>query len=259
MTYYNRGSVLKDLKRFEEALASYDSAIALNGDYAEAYVNRGNVLQELRRHEAAIESFGRAIGLNPLSGGIPRTGCLPVRLKRLGKLCPTSTRQLRLSRILLRRTLVGVMYWGTSIITTRPPSITPKPSSWNRTRRLPFLASLSFASSASISRLRASIRRLCSNRTGIPAWYQPGDQDACLSWDGLGEDLDPIAKGVSEGNPCVHSVELAALMDSFRAAEVGRRRSWFGTSSQPADEEGSRANRQRSAGAFPPDRPARSG
>ena len=35
----------KDLKRPEEALASYDKAIALKPDYAEAYNNRGNALQ----------------------------------------------------------------------------------------------------------------------------------------------------------------------------------------------------------------------
>ena len=52
LTHYNRGSVLGDLKRYEDALAEGDeSAIGLNGNYAEAYVNRGNVLQELWRRE----------------------------------------------------------------------------------------------------------------------------------------------------------------------------------------------------------------
>ncbi len=36
----NRGNALKDLKRLDEALASYDRAIALNPDYAEAYSNK---------------------------------------------------------------------------------------------------------------------------------------------------------------------------------------------------------------------------
>ena len=57
--------MLNGLKRFEEALASYESAIGLNRHYAEAYVNRGNVLQELRRDESAIESFDHALALNP--------------------------------------------------------------------------------------------------------------------------------------------------------------------------------------------------
>ena len=36
----NRGNALKDLKRLDEALASYDRAIALNPNYAEAYWNK---------------------------------------------------------------------------------------------------------------------------------------------------------------------------------------------------------------------------
>lgn len=35
--YFNRGNALQDLTRFDEALASYDKAIALKQDYADAY------------------------------------------------------------------------------------------------------------------------------------------------------------------------------------------------------------------------------
>ena len=47
--YSNRGIALRDLKRPEEALASYDKAIALKPDYAEADNNRGTALLDLRR------------------------------------------------------------------------------------------------------------------------------------------------------------------------------------------------------------------
>ena len=47
----NRGNALHELKRFEEALASHDRALALRPDYAEAHSNRGNALHELKRFE----------------------------------------------------------------------------------------------------------------------------------------------------------------------------------------------------------------
>ena len=54
-----------DLKRSEEALASYDKAIALKPDYAEAYNNRGNALMDLKRPEEALASYDKAIALKP--------------------------------------------------------------------------------------------------------------------------------------------------------------------------------------------------
>ena len=35
--FYNRGVALQGLRRFDEALASYDKALALKPDYAEAF------------------------------------------------------------------------------------------------------------------------------------------------------------------------------------------------------------------------------
>jgi tetratricopeptide (TPR) repeat protein len=40
----NRGVTLYTLKRFEEALASYDRALTVRPDYAEALCNRGVTL-----------------------------------------------------------------------------------------------------------------------------------------------------------------------------------------------------------------------
>ncbi|WP_366845961.1 tetratricopeptide repeat protein [Sphingorhabdus sp. EL138] len=48
--FYNRGNALQDLKRLDDALASYDKAIALKPDYAEAFINQ---LEALARPYAA--------------------------------------------------------------------------------------------------------------------------------------------------------------------------------------------------------------
>ena len=57
----NRGSALHELKRYDEALASYDRALTLRPDYAEALYNRGNALQELKRYAEALASYDRAL------------------------------------------------------------------------------------------------------------------------------------------------------------------------------------------------------
>ncbi len=63
--HYNRGIALRDLKRPGDALTSYDTAIALKSDDAEAHYNRGNALRDLNRPEDALASYDRAIALRP--------------------------------------------------------------------------------------------------------------------------------------------------------------------------------------------------
>jgi Tfp pilus assembly protein PilF len=63
--FSNYGSVQAKLKRFEEALTSYDRALALKPDYADALNNRGNVLKELKRFNEALASYDRALDLKP--------------------------------------------------------------------------------------------------------------------------------------------------------------------------------------------------
>ncbi len=57
----NRGVTLHELKRFEEAVASYDRALMLRPDYVEALNNRGNTLKALTRFEEALASYDRAL------------------------------------------------------------------------------------------------------------------------------------------------------------------------------------------------------
>jgi tetratricopeptide (TPR) repeat protein len=61
----NRGATLHELRRFDEALASYDQALAMRPDDAEALFNRGITLQELNRFEEALASYDRALALQP--------------------------------------------------------------------------------------------------------------------------------------------------------------------------------------------------
>jgi tetratricopeptide (TPR) repeat protein len=61
----NRGGVLRERGDQEAALASFDRAVALNPDYALAHCNRGMVLNELCRPKQALASMDRAIALAP--------------------------------------------------------------------------------------------------------------------------------------------------------------------------------------------------
>jgi tetratricopeptide (TPR) repeat protein len=58
--------VLVKLKRYEEALQSYDQALKLNPDDNQAWHNRGNVLTiNLKRYEEALQSYDKALESNP--------------------------------------------------------------------------------------------------------------------------------------------------------------------------------------------------
>ena len=55
--------MLKELRRFDEALESYNKAISIKPDYAEVFNNRGSTLQEMKHFDEALMSFGKAISL----------------------------------------------------------------------------------------------------------------------------------------------------------------------------------------------------
>src|SRR5215475_11833364 len=52
-------------RRFDEALANYDRALALRPDDADALCNRGVTLHELQRFDEALASYDRALALRP--------------------------------------------------------------------------------------------------------------------------------------------------------------------------------------------------
>jgi len=61
--HFNRGNALKNLGRHADALASYDQALALAPDLTVGHYNRGNTLIELDRHEEALASYDQALAL----------------------------------------------------------------------------------------------------------------------------------------------------------------------------------------------------
>ena len=63
--FINLGIALQELQLLEEAIASYDNAIAVNPLCLNAHYNRGNILNQLNRTEEAIFSFDNAIAIDP--------------------------------------------------------------------------------------------------------------------------------------------------------------------------------------------------
>jgi tetratricopeptide (TPR) repeat protein len=93
----NRGAALFALNRFDEAVASYDRALAAQPDYIEALSNRGNALMALKRFDAALASFDRALALRPdYAEGHLNRGVVLHELKRLDEAIESFDRALAL-------------------------------------------------------------------------------------------------------------------------------------------------------------------
>lgn len=63
--FNNRGNALRVLDRIEDAVASYDGAIALKPDLVLVHHNRASALQDLGRFAEAFDAYNQAIALRP--------------------------------------------------------------------------------------------------------------------------------------------------------------------------------------------------
>ena len=68
LAHCHHANALCQLQRYEQAIASYDRAIALDGQLADAYHARGLALFYLRKAAAALDSYDRALALDPKNG-----------------------------------------------------------------------------------------------------------------------------------------------------------------------------------------------
>jgi Tfp pilus assembly protein PilF len=62
---FNLGVISQKAGRWEQAIAAYEKALALNPRHADAHMNLGNVLRDRGRLQEAIESYRRAEALSP--------------------------------------------------------------------------------------------------------------------------------------------------------------------------------------------------
>jgi tetratricopeptide (TPR) repeat protein len=63
--YFSRGNILYGMKRYQDAVESYDKTLAIHPLYAEAHNNRGGALQAMKRFEEALECYAKALALMP--------------------------------------------------------------------------------------------------------------------------------------------------------------------------------------------------
>src|SRR5260370_26496421 len=62
--FAHRGEIYRLMERYEEALADFDRAIALDEKYAGAFAHRGETYGLMRRYEEALADFDQAITLD---------------------------------------------------------------------------------------------------------------------------------------------------------------------------------------------------
>ncbi|MEI6444131.1 MAG: tetratricopeptide repeat protein [Nostocales cyanobacterium ELA583] len=53
------------IQKYEEAIASYDKAIAIKPDYHLVWNERGVALEKLQRYEEALKCYEKAISIRP--------------------------------------------------------------------------------------------------------------------------------------------------------------------------------------------------
>jgi tetratricopeptide (TPR) repeat protein len=75
-TYYMRGKAYRSSKKFDLAIADYQSAIQADPNMDIAYYEMGAAYQELNQHAKAIDAFSKAIALKSNNAGYYYARCV---------------------------------------------------------------------------------------------------------------------------------------------------------------------------------------
>ena len=62
--FYNQGNALRTQNKYQEAIETYDKALALNAHFAEALYDKGLALHNLNKFQEAIDCYEKAITIN---------------------------------------------------------------------------------------------------------------------------------------------------------------------------------------------------
>ena len=62
--FYTLGNIQKKLKKFNQAVTSFEEAIKLNPNFSEAFNNLGSALKSLNKYDEAIINYKKSIKLN---------------------------------------------------------------------------------------------------------------------------------------------------------------------------------------------------
>jgi protein O-GlcNAc transferase len=216
--YYKRANALNGLGRLEEALADYDRAIHLDPAHARALCNRGSVLERLGRREEALASCDRAIAID--AGDSLAHYNRGSVLKDLGRLRDAvASYDLavgidgRFAEAYINRgNALRELQQHEAAIESFDQAITLKPTipEAHRGRGL------------SLQELRRFDAAIASFDTALD--LAPAEKFLrgmrlvaklhLCRWDGLGEDLESVIRGTSEGKPTCVPFTFVAVTDS---------------------------------------------
>lgn len=65
--WYQEGNALRGQGRYEEAIASYEQALRLDPNYANAHMYKGLTLRKLGNVEGALSAYDEALRSDPTS------------------------------------------------------------------------------------------------------------------------------------------------------------------------------------------------
>src|SRR6476619_1577838 len=63
--YLNKGHILYELEKYQDALLLYNKVIELDSNRRGVYFTKGFILSQLKQHEAAVKSYNLAIKQDP--------------------------------------------------------------------------------------------------------------------------------------------------------------------------------------------------